>query len=91
MPRCNREHRYDPAFQELPDEQGGAGRHKCAGCAYEQGFEAGLRLTNPICFDMQTLPSSQAGTVRHKSALAAFAKGYLAGVTENYTNRTACQ
>lgn len=27
----------------LPPSQAGAGRHKCAVCAYEAGFEAGLR------------------------------------------------
>ena len=36
---CQRNHRYDVAFENLPHDQGGDGRHKCAGCAYEKGFE----------------------------------------------------
>lgn len=26
---------------DLPENQGGAGRHKCAVCAYDAGFKAG--------------------------------------------------
>ncbi len=37
------------AIKELPSSQSGAGRHKCAVCAYElgreAGFEAGLEET----------------------------------------------
>jgi hypothetical protein len=88
MAICNSDHRYDPAFTDLPEEQGGAGRHKCAACAYDRGYEAGLHLINPISFDVNTLPQSQAGNVRHKSALAAFAKGYLDGITAYYNRST---
>lgn len=27
---------------ELPDSQGGSGRHKCPVCAYHHGFQAGV-------------------------------------------------
>ena len=27
--------RYDARFENLPEDQGGAGRHRCAGCAYQ--------------------------------------------------------
>jgi biotin synthase-like enzyme len=32
----------------LPENQSGGGRHKCAYCAYEQGFEDGLRRAAEI-------------------------------------------
>lgn len=30
-------------LESLPPSQAGLGRHKCAVCAYDAGFEAGLR------------------------------------------------
>ena len=33
---CTKQHRYDPQYNNLPIDQGGAGRHRCAGCAYCQ-------------------------------------------------------
>jgi hypothetical protein len=33
---CKKEHRYFHIFSDLPIAQSGAGRHKCAGCAYEK-------------------------------------------------------
>ena len=30
-------------MKNLPENQGGAGRHKCPYCAYEKGFERGLQ------------------------------------------------
>ena len=80
---CDKEHRYSESFNALPDDQGGIGRHKCAGCAYEIGFEAGARQDNSVSIDLDALPDSQAGTVRHKSPHAAFDQGYLDG--ENTT------
>ena len=32
----------DQILEELPENQSGAGRHKCAYCAYEAGILAGL-------------------------------------------------
>lgn len=37
---CTKQHRYDPQYSNLPDDQGG--RHRCAGCAYEKGYDDGL-------------------------------------------------
>lgn len=34
---CEKQYRYDPQYNNLPVDQGGAGRHRCAGCAYESG------------------------------------------------------
>ena len=42
MPVCQSDHRYLPSLEGLPDSQAGAGRHRCAGCAYEQGYDDGL-------------------------------------------------
>lgn len=30
---CTKRHRYDPQYNNLPVDQVGAGRHRCAGCA----------------------------------------------------------
>lgn len=81
---CHHVHRYNPMFKALPEHQGGYGRHKCAGCAYAQGYEAGLmRLTAPK-IDLNALPNTQAGHVRHKCPLAAFALGYQHGIEASF-------
>lgn len=77
---CQDDHRYDQQFARLPDSQANAeGRHKCAGCAYNQGFAHGQAGQEPH-FEPDALPWSQAGVVRHKSAAAAYALGYAAGL-----------
>ena len=81
---CEKQHRYDPQYNNLPVDQGGAGRHRCAGCAYERGYEDGLNRKEKLDLDLDSLPESQAGTVRHKSPHAAYAAGYLAGVEDSY-------
>ena len=30
-------------MKEIQENQGGAGRHKCPYCAFEKGFQAGIR------------------------------------------------
>ena len=77
---CNKSHRHWTTFEALPTDQGGAGRHKCAGCAYERGFNDGLTRKESLNLDLDSLPSCQAGCVRHKSPHAAYAQGYLDGV-----------
>lgn len=81
---CENPHRYDPKFANLPDDQSGSGRHRCSGCAYDKGFNDGLKRKEILNIDLESLPISQAGTVRHKSPHAAYAKGYYDGVTESY-------
>ena len=71
-------------YNNLPVDQGGAGRHRCAGSAYERGDEDGLNRKEKLDLDLDSLPESQAGTVRHKSPHAAYAAGYLAGVEDSY-------
>ena len=41
----NEDHRInlDGIMRNLPENQAGVGWHKCPYCAYERGFEAGLR------------------------------------------------
>ena len=87
MTDCQNAHRYNSMFDELPTDQGGSGRHKCAGCAYERGRNEGLKLNEKLDIDLDSLPESQAGSVRHKSPHAAYAKGYLDGVVESYKYR----
>ena len=86
---CKKSHRYSTKFVEVPVDQGRTGRHKCAGCAYEKGKEAGKEMKTKLDLDaeLQDLPLSQAGEVRHKSPHAAYALGYVEGVKEHYANR----
>lgn len=81
---CKEQHRYDPQFNKLPDDQGGTGRHRCAGCAYEKGYQDGFERKEQLSLNFDSLPESQAGTVRHKSLHAAYAAGYLKGVKDSY-------
>lgn len=81
---CRVDHRFDERFESLPWDQGGTGRHRCAGCAYERGYHDGLQRKERLDVDFASLPLSQAGSVRHKSAHAAYAKGYFDGVIASY-------
>ena len=39
---CKKDHSaIQDIMADLPLDQGGKGRHKCAACAYEKGLEAG--------------------------------------------------
>lgn len=84
MTICKEEHRHYIEFDNLPIDQGGVGRHKCCGCAYERGYALGLDREEILNIDIDSLPGSQAGTVRHKSPHAAFAMGYRDGVSRSY-------
>lgn len=68
----------------LPTDQGGIGRHKCAACACEAGFDAGYNLNGTLSIDnvLADLEESQAGAQRHKSPHAAYALGYFHGVCQ---------
>lgn len=77
---CEQDHRYDGAFARLPDSQANAeGRHRCAGCAYDQGHADGLAGIEPN-FRPDELDWSQAGEVRHKSASAGYSVGFTDGM-----------
>ena len=84
---CKRDHtKIQDVMSELPFNQGGIGRHKCAACAYERGFQDGLNHIEEINLKqvIDSLEESQAGSQRHKSPHAAYAKGYLDGITKSY-------
>ena len=81
---CNKVHRYWKTFDDLPYHQGGDGRHHCAGCAYELGFQDGFDRRQELKLDFDALPESQAGTIRHTNLNAAYAQGYLDGVRESF-------
>jgi len=53
MTICKQSHRYNTLFISLPHDQGGEGRHKCCGCAYDQGYRAGLARTGQPWVDLQ--------------------------------------
>jgi hypothetical protein len=76
---CNSRHRFIPDLNELPESQAGEGRHRCAGCAYVQGYNHGinghLRKLNE-----DLLKYSQAGTGRHKDVQAAYDLGFNDGL-----------
>lgn len=73
-------------MEKLPLDQGGKGRHKCAACAYEKGFNDGENLIENIDLEQlfNSLEDSQAKAQRHKSPHAAYAQGYLDGVKKSY-------
>ncbi|MBE6859291.1 MAG: hypothetical protein E7498_07660 [Ruminococcus sp.] len=77
MSICNKNHRYLPEYDSLPDAQDNRNgdRHICAGCAYEEGLNDATQ-GNPRRTDLSHLPFSQAGTVRHKDAKAAYDEAY---------------
>lgn len=84
---CEKDHsKIQHIMETLPVDQGGVGRHKCAACAYEQGYQDGLKRKESInlgdLFD--SLEESQAAAQRHKSPHAAYAQGYLDGVRDSY-------
>jgi hypothetical protein len=81
---CQEDHRYWKVFESLPHDQGGTGRHACAGCAYQRGFHDGEARSETLTLALDTLPRSQAGSVRHRSPHAAYAQGYLDGVRKSY-------
>lgn len=85
---CNKNHSdIQNIMANLPVDQGGRGRHKCAACAYEIGRELGRNLIEhfDIGAILDSLEESQAQNQRHKSPHAAFAQGYFDGVNEAYS------
>lgn len=76
---------------DLPVSQSGLGRHRCAGCAYEKGFQDGFGKKEVINFRMilSALPTSQAFPQRHKDAQLAYVLGYADGLKKALTESTA--
>lgn len=87
---CKKDHSaIQKIMFNLPVDQGGKGRHKCAACAYEKGFEAGKELKEVIDLSeiFDSLEESQAKNQRHRSPHCAFAQGYIDGVKAYYDNK----
>lgn len=84
---CTAEHRYDEKFKNLPESQETANdkRHKCAGCAYELGFNDGYKGCSKRQ-SLEQIPYSQAGVVRHKDAMCAYEMGYQEGTEARLNN-----
>lgn len=83
---CDKDHRHDRSFERLPRDQGSVGRHVCAGCAYERGYDLGIDEVTVLDVEreLDDLPESQASAVRHKSPYVAFALGYADGLFDSY-------
>tara|TARA_R110001583_G_scaffold195445_1_gene373714 strand:+ start:1669 stop:1938 length:270 start_codon:yes stop_codon:yes gene_type:complete len=81
--KCKSSHRYEFKFVNLPKNQSGSGRHKCAACAYKAGYELGLLNWKNMYDGIDQIPESQAGTVRHKCPYKAMELGYLRGKAAN--------
>jgi len=73
-------------MNDLPFDQGGIGRHKCAACAYEKGYNDGQKHIEHIdlALIIDNLDESQAKAQRHKSPHAAYALGYYNGIKDSY-------
>lgn len=87
---CKKDHsKIQTIMTNLPIDQGGKGRHKCAACAYEKGYELGFNMSEDFNIGsiLNNLEESQAQNQRHKSPHAAFAQGYLDGVKDAYASK----
>lgn len=74
----------DQYMNSLNEDQSNPGRHKCAPCSYQNGYEDGKnnkpkRDFKEMC---DTLPINQRGAGRHKSVQEAYDLGYTNGVEE---------
>ena len=67
---CKKDHSaIQKIMFNLPVDQGGKGRHKCAACAYEKGFEAGKELKEVI--DLSEIFDSLEESEKEKSLMIA--------------------
>lgn len=84
---CKKNHsETDVIVKNLPIDQGSVGRHKCASCAYEIGYEHGKSRSEFVNLnsELNTLEESQKGDRRHRSPHAAYSLGYYNGVIDSY-------
>ena len=80
---CDKDHSLiRDIIVNLPIGQGGLGRHKCAGCAYEKGLEDGRNRKMIININaiLNNLPESQALPQRHKDPHYSYIEGYFDGM-----------
>ena len=84
---CKKDHsETDVIVKDLPIDQGSVGRHKCASCAYEIGYEHGKTRNENVNLNLviNALEESQKGDRRHRSPHAAYSLGYYKGVIDSY-------
>lgn len=82
---CKKDHsKTDELIKKVSINQGGSGRHKCASCAYEIGFNDGKNGLEKQDINKvnETLPYSQKAKRRHRSTEEAYNLGYLNGKKE---------
>lgn len=80
---CTRDHRFQGVVQQLPDDRIPRGAQRCAGCAYEIGFAAGLERRALVSVDLAAIPICESSP-RQQSPHMAWALGYLHGVMRAY-------
>ena len=88
---CEKTHtETDRIVKDLPINQGGIGRHKCASCAYEKGFENGKNHIENFNIEnfVSDLPYSQKGLRRHRDVIEAYELGFYHGQVEAGNNLT---
>lgn len=74
-------------MSQLPYSQKGLGRHKCAACAFEEGYKDGLKgIKRDIDKVVFNLPESQSKNQRHKSCEMAYEKGFEIGYKVKKSN-----
>lgn len=81
MNTCNKHHPQYAQLSSLPTEQYQNGEIKCAGCAYEIGFDAGSKGQAKTLLDFNTLPNVAKVIHEYINPQAAFAYGCLLGLT----------
>ncbi len=82
---CKKQHKKtDQIVKDLPINQGGIGRHKCASCAYEKGFKNGKEHIKDFNVEefIYSLEESQKGLRRHRDPFEAYELGYFHGQIE---------
>lgn len=80
---CKKNHtKVDDIVEKLNLDQSGTGRHKCASCAYDEGYKDGINGSEKRDMDEvnSLLPYSQQGKRRHKSTKQAYEFGYEEGL-----------
>ncbi|SFC38018.1 hypothetical protein [Pseudoalteromonas denitrificans] len=86
MKICTKNHHHWSLLDSLPLDKNGFGRYKCAGCAYEKGYQAGENREETFNIDLDSLHETQSGSAQYKSPHAAFAQGYYDGISNTYSN-----
>ena len=73
---CKKNHvRLTSKMNQIPTDQGGRGRHKCAACAYEEGYNAGYKLDEhvDIASVLDGLEESQASDLQMERSATRYA------------------